>query len=307
MNERILLVGLGRWGQNHLKTLVELGVDVHVYDLNQDLIVKAHKDYPGRVTTGKDTGFHNYDGVIIATSPTTHADIVKRCMGNGMRNILCEKPLALDYKEAKEIFDEVRRLNVNLQIGHQLRYTTGAELLRKFTDCYFSSKMPSSVYLGTYVNHIINIPKDKKEVPIYYDVMGHVLDLFLSCGIGYPEWIELGDIDIHGNRCVLTMHWPFNLTQYVEIRYGEKARCETYKIVSKYPGDVTELSLDFRAHSTPPLKLEIQDWLGRFETSRKLLNAPDEKLYKVMDIIRGGFNELKDSKSGDSVIREVHL
>ena len=303
----ILLMGLGRWGQNHLKTLVDLKIPVSVSDLDKELIVKAHKDYPGLVSTADMGHLDKYDGVIVATSPNTHSTIVKQLIFKNVKNILSEKPLALNYKDASEIFQLARVHGVNLQIGHQLRYTTGAELIRTFIRLYFDQRIKYPDYIVQYVNWIISVPAYKKTVPIHYDIMGHVLDLFLSCGIGYPSSIEANEISNDGNYCSMTLRWKHCLKLNIELIYGHKDRRETLDIESNRPNsdDGNNLRLDLRDHASPPLQLEIQDWISRFDTNKILPYAPDEKLYLVMDTISEAFEQLLKTNGKSHVMKVV--
>lgn len=47
----------------------------------------------------------NLDGVIIATWPSTHLELIKQCVSAGVRYVLCEKPFVLTGSEALEVWE----------------------------------------------------------------------------------------------------------------------------------------------------------------------------------------------------------
>ena len=60
--------------------------------------------------------------VTVATPPATHAALVLEAVGAG-RQVLCEKPLALDAAQARGLRDAARGAGVTGLVGHEFRFT----------------------------------------------------------------------------------------------------------------------------------------------------------------------------------------
>ncbi len=62
-----------------------------------------------------------FDLIYIANPPFMHLDTIKECIKTN-KPIICEKPLARDYKEALEIKKLVQEKNIPIMIAHHLRH-----------------------------------------------------------------------------------------------------------------------------------------------------------------------------------------
>ncbi len=62
------------------------------------------------------------DVVIVATRPNLHHAVTTAAAKAGVRAILCEKPMAIDLAQARDMVEFCRERAVRLVIGHQRRY-----------------------------------------------------------------------------------------------------------------------------------------------------------------------------------------
>ena len=121
---KILLIGSGGWGFNHLRTLVANSeVDkVYVADLSEEILKKVKASFPD-VETSKD--YHDFtdrvDGVIIATPAETHVKIALDIIDRKLP-VLIEKPIALTETDARQIVDKASKNSVPVVVGHLLLY-----------------------------------------------------------------------------------------------------------------------------------------------------------------------------------------
>src|SRR5436305_574719 len=60
-------------------------------------------------------------GIVIATPAETHAEQVERALEAG-KDVLCEKPLALRYEDARRVHELALRRGRILMVGHILEY-----------------------------------------------------------------------------------------------------------------------------------------------------------------------------------------
>ena len=83
-NKQICVIGGGRWGENHIRTLYEMENLGAVVDMNT-VRLKELKDKYGMATyTDLDDALrYGYDGYVVSTSAETHYEIGKK------RRMLC--------------------------------------------------------------------------------------------------------------------------------------------------------------------------------------------------------------------------
>lgn len=100
----IIVIGDGRWAQNHKRILRECGAFHRAYDVETDY---------------KDVIDSSVNGIVIATDPVMHYPITKYAMERGIA-VYCEKPIATQNWQ----LDELMKLKSNAiyQAGFQLLY-----------------------------------------------------------------------------------------------------------------------------------------------------------------------------------------
>ncbi len=105
----VAVIGVGRMGSKHAKNLSKWVKNAHlvsICDLNPQLLnkfskelhIKGYQDYKEMIEK------ENLDAVVIATPHYSHVKIAKDCINKGL-NVLCEKPISVTTKEAKELID----------------------------------------------------------------------------------------------------------------------------------------------------------------------------------------------------------
>jgi predicted dehydrogenase len=138
MNKSIILFGVGYWGKNHLR---ELNANPLVSSiLVVDPIVNKESDI---LQQYKNVNFYttfeealsknkNIDGAIIATPPSTHFDIAKKCLENNL-HVLIEKPMVETLKEL-DILNELASDNKVLMSGHTYLYNSAIKRMKEIID-----------------------------------------------------------------------------------------------------------------------------------------------------------------------------
>ncbi len=116
---RLALIGAGRWGRNYIRTIA--GLDgarlVRIASTNPETAALApagcvvEPDWRTVVTAS------NVDAVIVATPPSTHAEIALAALKAG-KPILVEKPLTLDPAEAEAVAEAAGKAGVTAWVGH---------------------------------------------------------------------------------------------------------------------------------------------------------------------------------------------
>lgn len=121
------LVGCGRWGMTHLKTLSELKNKglisaIHACDIKSSKQVEA-LEYADTFCTDWQTLVtnHQLDIVAIVTPVDTHHDLALSILDH-CRALFIEKPIGLSQAEASSIIAKVQETGSRLLVGHILRF-----------------------------------------------------------------------------------------------------------------------------------------------------------------------------------------
>ena len=128
---KVLLLGLGRWGVNHLRNLNAMPVELYVAEVDAQRLEPARKlGLPeSRLTTNYTDLVSKIDCVVVVTPAPTHFEICKQLLG-AAKDVFVEKPITLVSSEAKhltELANETKRI---LQVGHIFRFDPASQWLR---------------------------------------------------------------------------------------------------------------------------------------------------------------------------------
>jgi predicted dehydrogenase len=128
---RVLLIGLGRWGEKHLRVLGELGCELWVADVSPErraFAVKAGVPETRAVADFR-AALPHVDAVDLVTPADSHLALASECLRAG-KDCFVEKPLTLTAAEGRALRDVVRSTKQVLQVGHIFRFHPVTQLLR---------------------------------------------------------------------------------------------------------------------------------------------------------------------------------
>jgi len=127
----VLLVGLGRWGENHLRVLGELGVTLWAADVSPDRLALAIRSgvAPERAVADYREALGAVDAVDIVTSADSHWDVTRACLAAG-RHCFVEKPLARTVAEGRQLEVAAAAAGRVVQVGHIFRFHPVTAALR---------------------------------------------------------------------------------------------------------------------------------------------------------------------------------
>lgn len=112
---KMVVIGIGSFGKNHIRDLKELGHEVITCDVDK----RFNPDFQDY----KKMDLDNIDGVIIATPASTHYDIAKYILER-CRHVLVEKPMTMNYKQAIELVEIAENNKLIFAVGHIFRYNS---------------------------------------------------------------------------------------------------------------------------------------------------------------------------------------
>jgi predicted dehydrogenase len=127
----VLLVGLGRWGEKHLRLLTDLGATVWVADADpaRRAWATAHAVPAERAVADHREALDRVDAVDVVTPADSHAVIAVSCLASG-RPCFVEKPLALTAAEGRQIGEAAERAGRVVQVGHVFRFHPVTAVIR---------------------------------------------------------------------------------------------------------------------------------------------------------------------------------
>ena len=171
---KIAIIGIGKMGLNHAKTIekhseCEL---VGFLDLSQKAIDEALKLYPDKVQfKSVDQISTMCDAVIISVPTSIHSEYLAQCVMANI-NVLCEKASVSsldDYHYVSQLIESLK-YNKVINIGHVERFNPAVESFKKL---HIDDK---NMYAKFYR---FSNTKRNEDVSCIYDTMVHDIDLAL--------------------------------------------------------------------------------------------------------------------------------
>ncbi|MGB0515788.1 MAG: Gfo/Idh/MocA family protein [Poseidonia sp.] len=235
MELTIGLVGCGRWGTNHLATLVALREEglltrIVVSDADPDVLASVDSDatYPSFSAMLEN---EELNGVAIATPDITHLEMASLAAKHRLP-MLVEKPLGSSVREVEDFFDTLPDDTI-LVIGYQLRHHNGLKrMMAAMNDMELGS------FLLSYVRRT---PRPKPaEADIVHALATHGLDTISFMRDTLLENMEVRDLDITESTARIQLHSGGSIS-LVNVEWGAEA--EVRKIAVQ--GDLNAAMLDF--------------------------------------------------------------
>ncbi len=173
MPKRICVVGVGRWGKNHVRTLSELGALAGIVDPSPDSVNWFKENYPAaRIFASLSEALAApLDGFVVATPAETHFDIAKKILESG-KPVLVEKPLALERNQAIELKKLAQEKRLTLMVGHVMLFHPA---VRKIKELLGSGRIGKLQYL--YSNRL-NLGTIRTEENILWSFAPHDISIF---------------------------------------------------------------------------------------------------------------------------------
>lgn len=189
MSAKILLMGAGRWGMNHLRTWRTLGVDLYVVDASEKTLARCLEMgvSQDRLAKNHERFLEKVDAVDIVTPAETHYPLCCEAFDLN-KDVFVEKPLTLSVKESEDLVRRAATKKRILQVGHIFRYEPPTQFVKKMID---SGEIGDVKWLrGNFSG--FKRPRSDSGVTMADGI--HFVDLFNSL---------LGKLPISVNACLL--------------------------------------------------------------------------------------------------------
>jgi UDP-2-acetamido-3-amino-2,3-dideoxy-glucuronate N-acetyltransferase len=196
----VAVVGVGYWGKNLVRNFYELGALSALCDAAVSVESNYSKQYPGvkfyrefqQVLSDP-----SITAVALATPAVTHYEMAKAALEAG-KDVLVEKPLAVDVKHGEELVKLADAKGRILMVGHILRYHPA---ILKLQELIRTGALGKINYL--YSNRL-NIGKIRTEENILWSFAPHDISVMLSLLNEMPTrvscqggaWLNQGVADV---------------------------------------------------------------------------------------------------------------
>jgi len=127
----VLLVGLGRWGEKHLRVLTQLGATVWVTDVDparREWAVGQGVDR-ARAVADVQAALPHVEAVDVVTPADSHRAVAETCLAAG-RHCFVEKPLTVSVADARAVAAAAGAAGRVVQVGHIFRFHPVTATLR---------------------------------------------------------------------------------------------------------------------------------------------------------------------------------
>ncbi len=129
---KILLLGIGRWGANHLRVLNSLPIELFVVDQDPKRLESARKMGVPDSHLGADHSqfASRVDAAVVVTPAQSHFPLCTEFLTAG-RDVFVEKPITLESGQARQLADLAEAKGRILQVGHIFRFDPASLWLRE--------------------------------------------------------------------------------------------------------------------------------------------------------------------------------
>ncbi|MBS3168165.1 Gfo/Idh/MocA family oxidoreductase [Candidatus Woesearchaeota archaeon] len=179
---KIGVIGVGNMGRHHVRLYKELGVLCCISDINGELAKQVSEKYGCNYYEDYNEMLNNekLDAVSVAVPTSLHKKVSIDVISKGV-NLLIEKPIAENLKDAKDIIDAAKERGLKLMVGHVERFNPAVQRLKKILDEGKLGKVTSVV-----AKRVGLFPSQVRDANIIIDLAVHDIDvmnfLFGSCG-----------------------------------------------------------------------------------------------------------------------------
>lgn len=311
MKNEICVIGGGRWGQNHIKTLAGLNALAAIVEANPQRLAQLIEQYPSvkgytNIEEAIDTG---YAGYTIATPAETHFAIAEKIISKGL-NVLVEKPMTMTALQSEELVKLAEKTGSRLMVGHVLLFHPAIIKIKETID---SGKVGDLFYL---YSTRLNLGTVRTEESVFSSFAPHDISV-LDYIIGKPAI----DIQAKGTKflqeniydsTMTQLTYPGNIHAHIYVSWLHPFKEQKLVIVGSkgmisFDDSTKEKEIHFYDkridfENGVPVKVEHPDEIIPYEKKMPL----EEELKYFIDHLDKTI-EVSDGKSGYEVVKILEV
>lgn len=228
------LVGLGYWGPNLLRGLVEQP-DVrigYICDLDEQRLASTGRRYPGATPTSRYEDLledRSLDAIVIATPVFTHFELASAALRAG-KHTFVEKPLAPSTAEASELIELAEERDLRLMCGQTFLYSPPVREIKRLIDTH---ELGDIFFISS---SRVNLGLHQRDVCVIWDLGPHDFSILLHWLGEMPDSITTTGRDsiVEGIHDVafVTMRFPSGIVVNVELSWLAPSKLRRTAIVA---------------------------------------------------------------------------
>jgi predicted dehydrogenase len=227
------LVGLGYWGPNLLRGLVEQpSIDIrYICDLDEQRLASFSRRYPGAAPTKRFEDLledPELGAVLIATPVFTHFDLAAAALAAG-KHTFVEKPLAPSAAQAEDLIALAGEQGVRLMCGQTFLYSPPVKEVKRLID---TGELGDIFFISS---SRVNLGLHQRDVSVIWDLGPHDFSILLHWLGEMPQSISATGRDsivpgIH-DVAFMTLHFPSGVVANVELSWLAPSKLRRTAIV----------------------------------------------------------------------------
>ena len=284
---RLAIIGCGHWGKILAKKFEELDCRVVKYDEDEN---KGWDVYQAPTWGALNAITNDVEAVLIATPNNTHYTLALDLLRLG-KHVWVEKPLAVNYVQAKTLVELSEEKNLILMVNHQLIYHQAVQRL-KMKCLQHKPIQIISTRLGW------NPRKQEENVvwnlaPHSLSIIGELIEDFDDIKISpfsvqnFGNYVHLsGILNNTGIICEVASNWPKTERRTIATLKGNQTYCfdENTNTIRGWLGDKEICDMAF--YDDDPLKEACKDFIDSIKEKREPLSSARKQL-KVYGLLGG--------------------
>jgi UDP-2-acetamido-3-amino-2,3-dideoxy-glucuronate N-acetyltransferase len=218
MKKKVCVVGAGRWGKNHIRTLHNSGILGGIVESDQKVLDSFKVPYSNMecFTRLDDAIKYGFDGFTVATPAESHFEIARKIIESG-HHILVEKPITMNSADALYLHELSMKNKVNLMVGHVLLFHPAFQKIKQLIE---DGTLGDLQYI--YSNRL-NLGTIRTEENVFWSFAPHDVALFQWLIGSYPETVNSNGMDILQNgihdTTVTTLKYPQKLMGHIFVSW----------------------------------------------------------------------------------------
>jgi predicted dehydrogenase len=227
------IVGLGYWGPNLLRGLVEQpSVDVrYICDLDQERLDSFSRRYPGAAPTSRYEDLLDdpeVGAILIATPVFTHFELAAAALRAG-KHTFVEKPLAPSGREAGELITLALERDLRLMCGQTFLYSPPVREVKRLIE---TDELGAIYFISS---SRVNLGLHQRDISVIWDLGPHDFSILLHWLGEMPESITAAGRDsiVRGIHDVafITLQFPSGIVANVELSWLAPSKLRRTAIV----------------------------------------------------------------------------
>lgn len=308
MVTRIVQIGVGGWGKNHVRVLSQIDSLAAICDIDSDRSKKFGSIFDVNHYTNIDEMIKSeeFDGAIICTPTSTHYQVASQLIHHG-KNVFVEKPMTYHSHEGVKLRTFAKEAGVKLTCGYIERFNPAVSNVKK----YVEAKTYGELIMLEF-HRESRMPLHIKDVGIIYDTAVHDIDTAMWLFNEFPETVyaRAGRIKHeHEDFATIMLGFSDQKVAVIASNWITPTRIRTFEAVLTegiITGDfitqdikieTSEGSYKPRKNIEEPLLLEIKNFIDAIEgTAEQIVTSQD-----AVNVTRIAEAALESSKSGKPV------